>query len=507
MPMNAEAAWEDAQNQTDLKLADLKYAVLALGDSDYDYFCQAGKDWDQFLLMRRAKAITPRVDVDGAYMVPGKAWVTGVLATITGKSEADVKTAMKQGLAAAGTTSEAEEERKGYHSGNPWTAKIVQKRQLSTDASSKRVRHYSLSLAGSDIEYKPGDCIEVLPLNQAGLVDALIDCMGWDAAETVEVAEQKMPLRKALIEKLEIRSPTLKLLKMLAAHSADLDYCGLLHRSDKAEIDNALYGEDVLSLVQKHSKPPIVESGMTAILNSMRGHPKVHPRFEAQTFISYLKSLQARAYSIASSQAAYPDEVHLTIADVAYNLGSEKREGVCSNYLAKKTNEGDTVQCWPLQNKYFAVPADNAVNTIMIGPGTGIAPFVGFLQERAQRKATGKNWLFFGDREEKNDFIYQEELKAFQEAGVLNKLDLAFSRDQEDKVYVQHRMEENAAELYAWLEQGAYLYICGDARTMAADVENTLRDIIEKQGGRSREEAQSYINVLKREKRYVKDVY
>lgn len=507
MPMNAEAAWEDAQKQSELRLPDLKFAVLALGDSSYDYFCQAGKDWEQFLRMRRARPILERVDIDGHYMVPGKAWVTDVLAAITGKSADEVKTAMKQGAAASGEEKEAADERTGYHSGNPWEAKIVEKRQLSADASGKRVRHYSLSLAGSDIEYKPGDCIDVVPVNQAELVDALINCMRWDASESVSVDGQTMPLRTALLEKLEIRSPTLKLLKMLAAHSSDLDYGRMMYAGDKSEIEKAVYGEDVLSLVQKHTPPPVTESGTTALLNSLKGRPSSYPRFEAQTFISYLKPLQPRAYSIASSQAAYPDEVHLTIADVNYMLDNEKREGVCSNYLAQHRNAGDTVKCWLLSNKYFAVPEDDAVNTIMIGPGTGIAPFIGFLQERAERKATGENWLFFGDREEKNDFIYQDELKAFQSAGVLNRLDLAFSRDQAEKIYVQHRMAEQAEELFKWLEQGAYLYICGDARTMAADVENTLLDIIEKQGNCTREAAQSYVNTMKREKRYVRDVY
>lgn len=507
MPMNAEAAWEDAQKQTDLKLPDLKFAVLALGDSSYDYFCQAGKDWEQFLRMRRAKPIIDRVDIDGHYMVPGKAWVTDVLAEITGKPAADIQAAMKQGAAASGEEKETADERTGYHSGNPWSAKILEKRQLSADASGKRVRHYSLSLAGSEIEYKPGDCIDIMPVNQTGLVDALINCMGWTADESVSVDGQTMPLRKALLEKLEIRRPTLKLLKMLAAHSSDLDYGRLMYAGEKAEIEKAVYGEDVLSLVKKHTSPPITEAGSAALLNSLKGRPKSHPRFEAQTFLTYLKPLQPRAYSIASSQAAWPDEVHLTIADVTYSHDGEKREGVCSNYLAQRLNEGDTVQCWPLQNKYFAVPEDDAVNTIMIGPGTGIAPFIGFLQERAERGAGGQNWLFFGDREEKNDFIYQDELKAFQEKGVLNRLDLAFSRDQADKIYVQHRMAEQAQELFKWLEDGAYLYICGDARTMAADVEKTLLDIIEKQGNCTRDAAQNYVNTMKREKRYVKDVY
>lgn len=509
MPMNAEAAWADAQKQTDLKLPDVKYAVLALGDSDYDYFCQAGKDWDQFLRMRRARSIVERVDVDGAYMEPGKAWIVSVLAKVTGKTDAEVQEAMKQGMAASGAQEEAEQELTGYHSKNPWTAKVVDKRQLSTDASGKRVRHYALSLEGSEIQYRPGGCIEILPENQDSLVDALITAMRWNPQQTVQVAGESMPLRKALVEKLEIRQPTLKLLKMLAMHSEDMDYKRLMHAGDKAAIEEAMYGQDVLSLVKAHSKAPITESGLAATLNAMmRGRNNEYPRFEAQTFINvYLKPLQARAYSIASSQTAHPNEVHLTIADVHYKLDSESRDGVCSTYLAGHINAGDTVRCWPLPNKYFAVPDDNAAPVIMVGPGTGIAPFVGFLQERQARGATGENWLFFGDREEKNDFIYRDEIKAFQDAGVLHKLDLAFSRDQADKVYVQHRMAEKAEQLFGWLQKGAYLYICGDARNMAADVENTLLDIIEKQGNYTRDAAQDYVNTLKREGRYLRDVY
>lgn len=503
MPLNAETVWEEAQ-EAQLTFSDLQYGVLALGDSSYDYYCQAGVDWDKYLIRARARPFNKRKDVDTDYYEPGLAWIKESLVKLTGKTVEEVDTAVATVL--SGASDDMEEE--GYNHNNPWIAKIVDKKDLTAAASSKIVRHYALDLTGSGIHYKPGDCIEVLPVNSEKQVDELIDLMAWDAEDTITFEEQTYNLRDALINKLEIRQPTLKLLKLLAGRSDDIPYQDLIAKGKKQDIEDYTYGKDVYSLVKLHTKPLINKTGISAFIEKISsGQQPVYPKFEPQIFINYLKPLHARAYSIASSQSAYPNEVHLTIADVVYKEDGREQKGACSTYLGERIANGDTVKCWPLPNRYFAVPEDGNKSVIMVGPGTGIAPFVGFLQERKARGDSGKNWLFFGDREKANDFLYQEELEAHQASGLLTKLDLAFSRDQEEKVYVQHRMQENGAEIFNWLEEGATFCICGDARSMAADVENTLLTIIEQGKSCDRKGAEAYIKQMKRENRYLKDVY
>lgn len=372
------------------------------------------------------------------------------------------------------------------------------------------VRHYSLNLKGSGITYKPGDCIEVMPHNEQVLIDGLIDIMGWAGDEQVTVEGKSMTIRTALEQHLELRQPTLKLLKVLSQHPGAVELKKIINapkKEAKAALENFTYGHDVLSLVQEYSRPPVQKSDFKSKIKAMFGKPEFFPRFDAKVFINYLKTVQPRAYSIASSCAANPDEVHLTIADVTYERKGRKHNGACSVYLGERVKQGDKVACWLRSNKNFAVPQDDNRPMIMVGPGTGIAPFIGFLQEREHRKAAGKNWLFFGDRESANDFLYREELEAWEKSGVLNRLSTAFSRDQKEKIYVQHKMKEAGKELFEWLEQGAAFYICGDAKHMAKDVEDTLIAIIQEFGGKSAEEARQYLKAMQKEKRYLKDVY
>jgi len=280
-----------------------------------------------------------------------------------------------------------------------------------------------------------------------------------------------------------------------------------LQEKDKAPLNDYLWGKDVLTMITEHSRPPLKKTGLVAALQRLTGKNPVYPRFDAAVFVNYLKPLQARAYSIASSQAANDDEVHLTVADVVYQENSRQHQGACSVYLSERRAEQQNVHCWLLPNRYFSLPEDDNTPVIMIGPGTGIAPFIGFLQERKQRGASGKNWLFFGDRQRDKDFLYQQELEQFFSEGLLTRFDQAFSRDQADKVYVQDRLLEQQAEVYQWLEDGASVFVCGDAKRMAPDVEQALQTIIQQQGQKTEEAAEDYLKQLKKDQRYIKDVY
>jgi sulfite reductase (NADPH) flavoprotein alpha-component len=294
-----------------------------------------------------------------------------------------------------------------------------------------------------------------------------------------------MSLRDALSTHYEIKTPSKEFIEELAKRSGDQRLNGLVNDADKQALSDFLWGRDTLDLLRTY---PICE-------------------FSAAEFLGLLKPLQHRAYSISSSSKVTPDTVHLTVASVRYHSGGRDHKGVCSTFLADLVTDSTQVKCFFLPNKVFRVPEDNTVPMIMVGPGTGVAPFRAFLQERHARHATGKNWLFFGDRNADTDFIYQDELNAFKVQGLLTRLDLAFSRDQEDKIYVQDKMLEHGAELFAWIEEGGYFFVCGDAYRMAKDVDKALHQLVATHGKLTEHQALDYVNQLKKEKRYVRDVY
>lgn len=506
MPVTAEAIWSEAEEKQLTGLDKMQYAVLGLGDSSYDYYCQAGTDWDEYLERAGAKRIVERGEADSDYMPESKAWLIAALAAFSGKDEVEIETVVENVLSGA----VIDDDEDGWSEKRPWKAKILVHRNLCTEQSSKFVRHYELDLKGSGITYKPGDCIEIVPKNEQSLVEGLIETMGWSGDESVLVHGESMTIRKALEEHLELRQPTLKLLQILSQIPSSVELKKIINaprKEAREALENFSYGHDVLSLVKEYSQPPRPKTDFKSRLKALIGRPEFYPRFDAFVFVNYLKDIHPRAYSIASSNEAHPDTVHLTVADVRYERNGRKHNGACSVYLADRVKVGDTVDCWLRINKNFALPEDNSKDIIMVGPGTGIAPFIGFLQERAHQKAEGKNWLFFGDRESANDFLYREELEAFQKEGVLTRLDTAFSRDQKEKVYVQHKMAEAGKELFQWLDQGAAIYVCGDAKYMAKDVENTLLKIIAEHGNMSAEAADKYLKAMQREKRYLKDVY
>ncbi len=474
MPDNAQMLWDAIRADNAPNLSKLTFSVLALGDTSYDQFCQAGIDWDNRLAELGATRIAPRVDCDVDYEAPAQAWIATVIPQMSGGS-ANVFV----------DGSEPAPEKPQYNRKNPFPAKLTENRLVTAENSSKETRHYEISIAGSGLSYEAGDALCVVPTNCPELVADIIKAIGCKGDEMEPVNGELLSLQEALLNHFEIRLPNKELLQEIANRSGDQELNGLLTSGDKDKLSNYLWGRDVLDLLLQF--------------------PQID--FSANEFIALLKPLQHRAYSISSSGKMYPDSVHLTVASVRYQSFNRPHKGVCSTFLADLVDANTEVRCFFTPNKVFRVPEDNSLPIIMVGPGTGIAPFRAFLQERQIRQASGKNWLFFGDRNAATDFIYREELETMQSAGLLNRLDLAFSRDQEEKIYVQDRMREHGAELFAWLEQGGYFFVCGDAYHMAKDVDKALHDVIAEQGKLSEQQAVDYVNQLKKDKRYVRDVY
>lgn len=475
MPDNAEMLWEAASSDTAPRLENVNYSVLALGDTSYDLFCKAGIDWDNRLQALGASRVFERVDCDSDFEAPAEKWISEVIPLMAEGAE----------TIAVVDSSSASTSKSTYNRKNPFPAKMTVNRIVTALDSSKETRHYEISIAGSGLSYEAGDAMCVIPSNCPDLVTQIVQALGCTGEEDEPLNGGFMKLSDALREHFEIKLPGKELLEEIANRSGDQELNGLLQSGDKDKLSNYLWGRDILDLLLQFP-------GM---------------EFSAAEFLRLLKPLQHRAYSISSSGKQHPDSVHLTVASVRYDAHGRHHKGVCSTYLADLVDENTAVRVFFTPNNHFRVPSDDSLPMIMVGPGTGIAPFRAFLQERGFRKATGKNWLFFGDRNASTDFIYRDEIEAMQASGLLTKLDLAFSRDQEAKIYVQDRMLENGAELYAWLEKGGYFFVCGDAYRMAKDVDHALHEVIRVHGGKTEAQAIDYVNQLKKDKRYVRDVY
>ena len=470
MPDNAQVLWSAVKADSMAKLDNLQFAVLALGDTSYDLFCQAGIDWDNRLAELGATRLQTRVDCDVEYEESAEEWMHSVIPALAGS---DATTAI---------VSEDSDDKSQYNRKNPFPAKLLANRLLTTENSSKETRHYEISIAGSGLSYEAGDELCVVPTNCPNLVADILKAIKCDGDEIIN----DVSLHEALQNQFEIKLPSKELLQEIATRSGNQELNGLILANDKEALSNYLWGRDTLDLLLQN---PSVE-------------------FSAAEFLALLKPLQHRAYSISSSGKANPETVHLTVASVRYNAFDRQHKGVCSTFLADLTDEKTEIRCFFTPNKVFRVPDNNDLPMIMVGPGTGIAPFRAFLQERKERKATGKNWLFFGDRNAATDFIYRDELEVMQKDGLLTRLDLAFSRDQEEKIYVQDKMREYGAELFKWLdEEGGYFFVCGDAYHMAKDVDKALHEVIEMHGNKTQQQAIDYVNQLKKDKRYVRDVY
>lgn len=475
-PDNAIELHEFLQSKKAPKLPNLSYGVIGLGDSSYEFFCQTGKDFDAYLSKLGATAFIDRIDCDVDYDAPAAEWrakaLEQVKEALSSASEAEV---VQLPVGAASAHSE-------YTKQNPYTATLLASQKITGRDSGKDVRHVEIDLDGSGISYQPGDALGVWFENSSDLANEVLAKVGLSGVESVEVDGESLSIHSALVSKFEITAANPQLVTKFAELSGSKKLQKLVDDKDKLR-EYAGNTQIVDVLAEKKTK------------------------LSAEELIGLLRRLTPRLYSIASAQSEVDEEVHLTVGLVEYQKGDATRYGGASSYLAQRLEEGGEVKVFVENNNNFKLPQDDNAPVIMIGPGTGIAPFRSFVQERDNRDAEGKNWLFFGDRTFTQDFLYQVEWQKYLKSGLVTQLDVAFSRDQHEKVYVQHRLLEHAAQVWQWLEEGAYVYVCGDATRMAKDVHDALITIAEQQGGFSREKAEEFVNDLRKAKRYQRDVY
>ena len=373
----------------------------------------------------------------------------------------------------------------GYTKDLPFAATMTQNVNLCGEGSGKETRHFELSLAGSGISYDPGDSLGVIPTNCPEVVAEVLKAGGFSGDESVPGTDgEEKPLREALLSDYACTGLTKILLKKYNAFAQSSELEALLVPDGKEKLQDYLWGREFLDALEDFPAEGL----------------------SAEEFVGLLRAVPPRLYSIASSIKAHPDEVHLTVALVRYDAHGRSRKGVCSTFLPERVEDGK-VPCYLHPNKNFKLPEDGDVPIIMVGPGTGIAPFRAFVEERLATGQKGRNWLFFGDRSAKTDYLYGEEWESYRKDGALTDLDLAWSRDQAEKVYVQHKMLEKGAQLWSWLQEGAVFYVCGDATRMAKDVDAALKRIASEQGGMDEAAAAAYVKGLQKEKRYLKDVY
>lgn len=456
------------------QLSAVRFSVCALGDTNYLQFCQCGKDLDAWLEKLGATRVAPRTDCDLDYDAPFAKWLDESLKALNQGSPVAGRVEPGPGSAPPATA----ETETGYSRKNPFPAPVLTVRNLNGAGSAKEVNHVEFSLEGSGLVYEAGDALGVIAHNCPTHVADVLNALGCDGEEAVATPSGEMPLRRALTEIYDLGKPSADLIALLGSVVAGRGELGPESATPAAAPHHV-----VDALLAATTKPSPAE------------------------FVAKLKKIQPRLYSISSSPKAHPGQVHLTVGAVRYDRDGRARKGVCSTFLAERALAAGKVGVFVHSNKSFRPPANGDHPMIMVGPGTGIAPFRAFLEERRATGAKGRNWLFFGDQKASCDFLYQEELRVLQTAGCLARLDVAFSRDQAAKVYVQNRMLEHATELFAWLESGAYFYVCGDASRMAKDVDAALHQVIEQGGGKTPEQAAAYVQALKTAKRYQRDVY
>ncbi|MCC5834886.1 MAG: assimilatory sulfite reductase (NADPH) flavoprotein subunit [Opitutales bacterium] len=494
-PENATDFYEFVMGDAAPKLDGLKFSVCALGDTSYADFCECGKQFDKRFEELGGTRILDRVDCDVDYETPFKEWLKAAMPKMVelsgvkeAKAEADAAavaampavSVVSEGLATVPTV-------EPYGKKNPFQSELKNRILLNGRGSAKETYHLEFSLEGSGLSYKPGDVLGMFPTNCEDVVEAVARSAGFRGDE---IREDESGEVRSILEILEtdydITTLNANLLKKYqpTAKSKALD--DLLKPDHKDKLSAYLHGRELRDMFADF--PP-------ADVLSM------------DQFLGLLRKMPPRLYSIASSIKAHPDEVHLTVGVVRYETHGISRKGVCSSYMAERLAVGDAAPIYLHHNKNFFLPEDPNTRTIMVGPGTGIAPFRAFIEERAEIGAKGDNWLFFGDQHFNSDFLYQLEWQDYMKKGILSRMDVAFSRDTDEKVYVQHRMTEQAKDLYTWLEEGAYFYVCGDASRMAKDVHEALIGVYQTQGGLSREAAEDKVKQLQKDKRYQRDVY
>lgn len=460
----------------DLKLGTVRYSVCALGDTSYEKFCQTGKDFDTRLEALGASRVNPRQDCDVDYEEPYAAWLDAAL-----KALAPTFTPHPVAFSAPAPVAAIE-----YGKKNPFPSEIIDNVLLNGEGTSKETVHVEFSLTGSGLTYEPGDALAVVPFNAPDVVADILQAAKLKGTEEIEVKNiGRKLLADALREDYDITALSRAVLTKLAEAADSASLRELLAEDAKEKLKEYTWGREIVDAIEDFAPKGLSADALSGIF----------------------RKLPPRLYSIASSPLAHPDEVHLTIAAVRYETNGRKRKGVASTYLADAAKPGSNVSIYVQPNKNFRLPADGHTPVIMVGPGTGVAPFRSFIEHRGALGSTGKNWLFFGDQHYLYDFLYQLEWQDHLKSGALTKLDVAFSRDQPEKIYVQDRIIANAKEVYAWLEEGAHFYVCGDASRMAHDVHEALISVVEFEGGVSREAAEAYVENLKKTKRYQRDVY
>lgn len=459
-------------------LSQTQYAVFALGDSSYEKFCQAGKDFDSQLALLGAKSLFERIDADVEYQSIAHEWVenlTRILKTrVPAQSDSQLLSAQ------AGSMNEIHTS--PYSKTAPLTASLLSNQKLTSRDSQKDVRHIEIDLGDSGLRYQPGDVLGVWFDNDPALVDELVALLWLKGDEDVFIGTQRHSLRDALIYQLELTQNTPVIVEKYAQLSKDDALLSLI--SDKQAILHYAQNTPIVDMVRQAASQP-----------------------SAQEFIDLLRPLTPRLYSISSSQSEAEDEVHVTVGVVRYDIDGRLRTGGASGFLADRLNEGDELRIFIEHNDNFRLPANPETPVIMIGPGTGIAPFRAFLQQRDNDGATGKNWLFFGNPHFVDDFLYQVEWQRYVKEGLLTQISLAWSRDQQQKIYVQDKLREQGEAVWQWLQEGAHIYVCGDANRMAKDVEQALLDIIGQYGNMDIEAADEFLSELRVMRRYQRDVY
>lgn len=477
-PDNAAELHEFIHGRKAPKLEGVRFSVLALGDQTYEFFCQTGRDFDKKLEELGAERLYERVDCDVDYEEDAEKWMANVINTIDSAPEGT------QSEQVVSESIKSAKEKK-YSKANPYQAEVLENINLNGRGSNKETRHIEFLLDNFGEEYEVGDCLVVLPQNDPALVELLMSTLGWDPGEQIQISEDgdTISLEEALTSYFEITKLTKPLLQNAAAY---FDNEALEDKVQDSEwIQNYIEGRDFIDLLNDF--PP--------------------EELEPEDLYQILRKLPPREYSISSSYQSLPDEVHITVGAVRYNTHGRDRSGVCSVQFAERIQPGDTVPIYLKRNPNFKFPKDGDTPVIMIGPGTGIAPFRAHMQEREEYGYKGNTWLFFGDQHFTTDFLYQTEWQEWLKDGVLEKMNVAFSRDTDQKVYVQHRIAEHSKEFNEWLEKGASIYICGDEKNMAKDVHQAIRNVLVKEQNLTEEDAESYLKQMKKDKRYQRDVY
>lgn len=460
------------------KLAGTAFAVFGLGDSSYEFFCQSGKDFDSKLAELGGERLLDRVDTDVEYQAAAAEWRARIVDVL--KARVPKETPAQAAVTAAGVVNDIHTS--PYTKEAPLTASLAVNQKITGRDSEKDVRHIEIDLGDSGLRYQPGDALGVWYQNDPALVKELVELLWLKGDEAVSVDGKNLPLSEALQWHFELTVNTANIVENYATLTRSESLLPLV--GDKAKLQHY--------------------AATTPIVDMVRFAPA---QLDADALIGLLRPLTPRLYSIASAQAEVESEVHVTVGVVRYDIEGRARAGGASSFLADRVEEEGEVRVFIEHNDNFRLPANPETPVIMIGPGTGIAPFRAFMQQRAADDAPGKNWLFFGNPHFTEDFLYQVEWQRYVKEGVLSRIDLAWSRDQKQKIYVQDKLREQGAELWRWINDGAHIYVCGDANRMAKDVEQALLEVIAEFGGMDTESADEFLSELRVERRYQRDVY